>query len=156
MRIELLALGTRMPGWVDAGVEEYARRLGTEIRFELREIPLVRRTVSGSVARATAEEGERLLAAIRHNAFVVALDVAGTMFSTEQLAAWLQLRMREGRDLSFLIGGPDGLASECVQRSDLRWSLSALTLPHSLARILVVEQLYRALSLIKRHPYHRG
>ena len=156
MRIELLALGTRMPGWVDAGVEEYARRLGADVRFELREIPLVWRAASSSVARAIAEEGSRLLAAIRQDAFVVALDVAGKVFSTEQLAAWLQLRMRERRDLSFLIGGPDGLAPECLQRSDLRWSLSALTLPHSLVRILVVEQLYRALSLIRGHPYHRG
>ena len=156
MRIELLALGTRMPPWVDAGVEDYARRLGGEVRFELREIPLARRTASSNPVRMTAAEGARLLAAIREDAFVVALAVAGRMFSTEQLAEWLQLRMRAGRDLSFLIGGPDGLAPECLQRSDLRWSLSALTLPHALARILVVEQLYRALSLIKGHPYHRA
>ena len=155
MRIELLALGTRMPAWVDAAVEDYARRLGADVRFELREIPLTRRTARGDGARIAAAEGSRLLAAIRKDAFVVALAVAGRMFSTEQLAEWLQLRMNEGRNLSFLIGGPDGLAPECLQRSDLLWSLSALTLPHTLARILVVEQLYRALSLTKGHPYHR-
>ena len=97
-----------------------------------------------------------LLAAIRTDAFVVALDVHGKLFSTEQLSAWLKDRMREGRDLTFLIGGPDGLAPDCLQRSDLRWSLSALTLPHALVRIVVVEQLYRALSLLRGHPYHRA
>ena len=102
-----------------------------------------------STARAVADEGERMLAAIRADAFVVALDVTGKMFSTEQLSGWLRERMREGRDLTFLIGGPDGLAPDCLKRSDLRWSLSALTLPHALVRIVVAEQLYRAVSLLK-------
>jgi 23S rRNA (pseudouridine1915-N3)-methyltransferase len=156
MRIELLALGTRMPDWVDAGVADYVRRLGPEMRFELHEITLARRGRETSTARAVAEEGARMLAAIRSDAFVVALDVTGKMFSTEQLSAWLSDRMHEGRDLNFLIGGPDGLAPECLKRSDLRWSLSALTLPHALVRIVVAEQLYRAVSLLKGHPYHRA
>jgi 23S rRNA (pseudouridine1915-N3)-methyltransferase len=156
MRIELLALGTRMPAWVDAGVEDYARRFQPEIRFELREIALARRTADADPARAVADEGTRLLAALRKEAFVVALDVGGSSFTTEQLASWLGQRMHAGRDLAFLIGGPDGLAAACVQRSELRWSLSPLTLPHGLVRIVVVEQLYRALSLIRGHPYHRA
>jgi 23S rRNA (pseudouridine1915-N3)-methyltransferase len=156
MRIELLALGTRMPDWVDAGVADYVRRLGPEIRFELHEITLARRGREASTVRAVAEEGARMLAAIRSDAFVVALDVTGKMFSTEQLSAWLSDRMHEGRDLNLLIGGPDGLAPECLKRSDLRWSLSALTLPHALVRIVVAEQLYRAVSLLKGHPYHRA
>ncbi len=156
MRIELLALGTRMPDWVDAGVADYIRRFGPEIRFELREITLARRAREASTLRAVADEGARVLAAIRADAFVVALDVTGKMYSTEQLSDWLRVRMREGRDLTFLIGGPDGLAPDCLQRSDLRWSLSALTLPHALVRIVVVEQLYRALSLLRGHPYHRA
>jgi 23S rRNA (pseudouridine1915-N3)-methyltransferase len=156
MRIELLALGTRMPAWVDAGVEDYVRRFAPEIRCELREIPLARRSGDANVTRAIADEGERLLAAVRKDAFVIALEIGGTAFSTEQLAHWLGQRMRDGRDLTFLIGGPDGLAPACVQRSELRWSLSALTLPHGLVRIVVVEQLYRALSLLRGHPYHRA
>ncbi|HKE44898.1 MAG TPA: 23S rRNA (pseudouridine(1915)-N(3))-methyltransferase RlmH [Steroidobacteraceae bacterium] len=156
MRIELLALGTRMPAWVDAGVEDYVRRFAPEIRCELREIPLARRSGDANVTRAIADEGERLLAAVRKDAFVIALEVGGAAFSTEQLAQWLGQRMRDGRDLTFLIGGPDGLAPACVQRSELRWSLSALTLPHGLVRIVVVEQLYRALSLLRGHPYHRA
>ncbi|HZF26157.1 MAG TPA: 23S rRNA (pseudouridine(1915)-N(3))-methyltransferase RlmH [Steroidobacteraceae bacterium] len=155
MRIELLALGTRMPAWVDAGVDDYVRRFGPEIRFELREIPLARRTADANATRAIAAEGTRLLAALRKDTFVVALEVGGTTFGTEQLSTWLGQRMHAGRDLSFLIGGPDGLAPGCLRRSDLRWSLSALTLPHGLVRIVLVEQLYRALSLIKGHPYHR-
>jgi 23S rRNA (pseudouridine1915-N3)-methyltransferase len=156
MRIELLALGTRMPEWVDAGVADYVRRFGPEIRCELREIALARRTREANAARAVADEGARMLVAIRADAFAVALDVSGRMFSTEQLSDWLRDRMREGRDLTFLIGGPDGLAPDCLKRSDLRWSLSALTLPHALVRIVVAEQLYRALSLLRGHPYHRA
>jgi|SRR6185295_13957297 23S rRNA (pseudouridine1915-N3)-methyltransferase len=156
MRIELLALGTRMPDWVDAGVKDYIRRFGAELRFELREIPLARRGRDASAARAVVDEGERMLAGIRADAFVVALDVTGKMFSTEQLSGWLRERMRAGRDVTFLIGGPDGLAPDCLKRSDLRWSLSALTLPHALVRIVVAEQLYRALSLLRGHPYHRA
>jgi 23S rRNA (pseudouridine1915-N3)-methyltransferase len=156
MRIELLALGTRMPGWVEAGVAEYVRRLGPEVRFELREISLARRTGDADATRAVADEGARLLKAIRSAAFVVALDVRGKLLSTEQLCDLIRARMSESRDLTFLIGGPDGLASDCLGRSDLRWSLSALTLPHALVRVIVVEQLYRALSLLKGHPYHRA
>jgi len=156
MRIELLALGTRMPDWVAAGVAEYVRRLGPEVRFELREIPLARRAGDSNPARAVADEGARMLKSIRTDAFVVALDVRGKVFSTEQLGEWLNGRMTESRDLTFLIGGPDGLAPDCLSRSDLRWSLSALTLPYALVRVIIVEQLYRALSLLKGHPYHRA
>jgi 23S rRNA (pseudouridine1915-N3)-methyltransferase len=145
-----------MPDWVDAGVAEYVRRVGPEVRFELREIPLARRTGDASAARALADEGARMLKAIRADAFVVALEVRGKLLSTEQLSEWLKARMSESRDLTFLIGGPDGLAADCLSRSDLRWSLSALTLPHGLVRVIVVEQLYRALSVLKGHPYHRA
>src|SRR5262245_41969483 len=156
MRIELLALGTRMPDWVEAGVAEYVRRFGSEVRFDLREIPLARRTGDANVTRAVADEGARMLKAIRTGALAVALDVKAKPLSTEQLGEWLKARMGESRDLTFLIGGPDGLAPDCLSRSDLRWSLSALTLPHALVRVIVVEQLYRALSLLKGHPYHRA
>ena len=102
-----------------------------------------------------AREGERVLAALRRDDYLVALDERGTEFTTRELAAWLKARMQEGVDLAFVIGGPDGLAAEVLARSRLRWSLSRLTLPHALARVLLAEQLYRAMSLIAGHPYHR-
>ncbi len=155
MLVRLLAAGTRMPAWVAAGVEEYARRLAGQLRFEMREIALGARG-GGDAARAVGEEGKRMLAAIKPGTFVVALEVTGKSFSTEQLSQWLGARMQSGRDLALLIGGPDGLSAECLERSDLRWSLSPLTLPHTLVRIVVAEQLYRALSILKGHPYHRA
>lgn len=153
--IRLLAAGTRMPGWVTAGVEDYARRLGPEVRFELKEVPLGERK-GGDGMRAVAAEGKRMLAAIKPDTFVVALDVKGKSLGTEQLAQWLGAQLQSGRDLALLIGGPEGLAAECLQRSNFRWSLSPLTLPHTLVRVVVAEQLYRALSILKGHPYHRA
>lgn len=148
MRIRLLAAGTRMPGWVEAGVQEYARRFPANLRFEIKEIPLGK--------RAGAGEGERMLAAIGPQDYAVALDVRGRSLSSEELASWLGKRMQSGRDMVLMIGGPEGLAPWCLQRADFKWSLSSLTLPHALVRIVVAEQLYRALSILKGHPYHRA
>jgi 23S rRNA (pseudouridine1915-N3)-methyltransferase len=156
MLIRLLAAGTRLPGWVGAGYEEYARRLGPELRLELREIPLARRGRDGDVSRARAEEGRRMLAATDPRTYVTALDVRGRSMSTPQLARWLAGRMNDGRDLALLVGGPDGLDPACLERADSSWSLSPLTFPHGLVRVLVAEQLYRAQSLLKGHPYHRA
>lgn len=156
MIVRLLAAGTRMPHWVEAGVDDYARRLGPQMRLELKEIALGRRSAGKDAARAVEEEGRRMMTAIKEGDFVVALDVKGRGFSTEQLAQWLDGRLQSGQDLALLVGGPDGLAAECLQRADLRWSLSPLTLPHALVRIVVAEQLYRAHSLLRGHPYHRA
>jgi len=155
MRIRLLAVGTRMPGWVEAGIADYVRRLGPEFRLEIEELTLGKRS-GGVDARAVADEGRRMLIAIHPDEYVVALEVRGKSFSTDELAKWLGQRLQDGRDVALLIGGPDGLAAECRKRSDLHWSLSPLTLPHALVRIVVVEQLYRAMSILKGHPYHRG
>lgn len=144
-----------MPQWVEAGVGEYARRFTGGIRFELKQIALGARSASADPARAVAGEGRRMLAAVRSDTFVATLEIRGKTFTTEQLAAWLQARMRSGQDLTLMIGGPDGLAPECMQRSNHRWSLSPLTLPHGLARLIVVEQLYRAQTILSGHPYHR-
>jgi len=113
------------------------------------------RAGGASAAKAIAREGERLLAALRRDDYLVALDERGTEFSTRELAAWLKTRMQEGQDLAFVIGGPDGLAPEVLARARARWSLSRLTLPHALVRVVLVEQLYRAHSLLAGHPYHR-
>lgn len=97
-----------------------------------------------------------MLAALRQDDYVVALEIAGKSMSTEQLSAWLAERLREGRPLALLIGGPDGLSPQCRARADLGWSLSPLTLPHALVRVVVAEQIYRATSLLAGHPYHRA
>ncbi|MDH4167497.1 MAG: 23S rRNA (pseudouridine(1915)-N(3))-methyltransferase RlmH [Gammaproteobacteria bacterium] len=155
MRMRLLAAGTRMPEWVDAGCSDYATRLRGDYRIELIEIPLGNRG-SGDVRRAVEAEGRRMLAAAGARPYLVALQVGGKALTTEQLARWLEDRAQEGDSPFFCIGGPDGLAPEIDSQARLRWSLSALTLPHGLARVVVVEALYRAVSLIKGLPYHRA
>jgi 23S rRNA (pseudouridine1915-N3)-methyltransferase len=154
MRMRLLAAGTRMPSWVDAGYADYAGRLRGDYRLELVEIPLGARG-SGDVRRAVEAEGRRMLTAAGGGTWLVALQVGGRALTTEQLARWVEDRAREGDSPVFCIGGPDGLAPEVDARARLRWSLSALTLPHGLARVVVAEALYRAVSLIKGLPYHR-
>lgn len=155
MRMRLLAAGTRMPDWVNAGFDDYAGRLRGEYRLELTEIALGERG-SGDVRRAIEAEGRRMQAAAGERAYLVALQVGGKALTTEQLARWLEDRAREGDAPVFCIGGPDGLAPEIDARARLRWSLSTLTLPHGLARVVVAEALYRAVSLIKGLPYHRA
>ena len=156
MDIKLIAVGTRMPAWVTEGYREYARRLPHECTLHLTEIPLGQRSRSASVARAVAEEGRRILAATAAGQHVIALDVGGRSWSTAQLAEQLASWLQDGRDVALLVGGPDGLAADCLQRAEQRWSLSPLTLPHPLVRVLLAEQLYRAWSMISGHPYHRA
>lgn len=155
MLLRLIAVGTRMPRWVDEGYEEYASRLTSDYRLELKEIALGQRS-GGNVGQAMAKEGERMLAALPSRAHIVALQVTGKSMTSEQLARFLEARARDGRDVAFLIGGPDGIAPEVDAKAETRWSLSALTLPHGLARVMVAEALYRAVSIVKGHPYHRA
>jgi 23S rRNA (pseudouridine1915-N3)-methyltransferase len=143
MQIRLIAAGTRLPDWIDEGVAEYGHRFGRGLKFKLIEIPFAR-------------EVERMRAAIGEGDYVVALEVGGRAMSTPELAQWLAARMAGGRDLSLLIGGPDGLDAGLSGRADFRWSLSPLTWPHGLVRVMVTEQLYRAHSLLQGHPYHRA
>jgi len=143
MRIRLIAAGTRLPAWIDAGVEEYGRRFGRGLRFELVEIPLARLP-------------ERMRAAIGASDYVVALEVGGRAMTTPALAEWLAARMAGGKDLALLIGGPGGLDADLSARADFRWSLSPLTWPHGLVRVMVAEQLYRAHTVLIGHPYHRA
>jgi 23S rRNA (pseudouridine1915-N3)-methyltransferase len=155
MKIHLLAIGDRAPAWVEAGYDEYARRLTTPPRLVLREIKAGRRTRGADIARVVNAEGERLLAAVPKGSYVVALDRQGRELSTEDLAAELRARMARGGDLALLIGGPEGLSDDCLARADARWSLSRLTLAHPLVRVVVAEQIYRAWSIINELPYHR-
>jgi len=156
MLLRLIAAGTRLPDWVNQGFADYAGRLTQEYRLELKEIPLGQRSATASAQQAIAKEGERMTAALPPKAFIVALQVKGKPLTSEQLAEFLAARARDGRDVAFLIGGPDGIAPELDAKADLRWSLSALTLPHALARVVVAEALYRAVMIVKGHPYHRG
>jgi 23S rRNA (pseudouridine1915-N3)-methyltransferase len=154
MRLRLVAVGTRMPGWVTEGFQDYAGRMPRECRLELREVALGRRTRSGDVTRAMTEEGERLLAA-SEGCLRVCLDVRGAAVDTPALAGRLANWMQEGQDVALLVGGPDGLAEACLAAARWRWSLSPLTLPHGLVRVLLAEQMYRAWTVLSGHPYHR-
>lgn len=154
MRAHLIAVGERMPAWVSDGYDEYAKRLGRELPLQLVEISTKSR--SRDVARAIADEAAALLAAIPKGAHVVALDGRGKPWSSEDLAAQLARWRMLGKDLAFLIGGPDGFDATVLARADQRWSLGPATLPHPLVRIVVAEQLYRAVSQLGNHPYHRA
>jgi len=156
MRISVIALGTRMPAWVSQGIMEYSKRLPRELKLVWREIPLARRGREACASQSCAAEGELMLKAIATGEQVIALDVAGQRLSTEQLARQLESWQMMGDNHSFLIGGPEGLSPDCLARADQRWSLSDLTLPHPLVRVLLVEQLYRAWTITVNHPYHRA
>jgi 23S rRNA (pseudouridine1915-N3)-methyltransferase len=155
VRIRVIAVGTRMPEWVDQGCEEYLRRLRSAMPVTLQEIPVARRSAGASPAQAIASETRALLATLDEDELVVALDERGKQWTTLELAEWLGARRHEGIDLAFVIGGPDGHGAELLKRAQRRWSLSQLTLPHGLVRVLLAEQLYRASTVLAGHPYHR-
>lgn len=156
MRARLISVGERMPAWVADGFAEYRKRLSRELPLELVEIALGQRGKGRDPARAIADEGAAVLAALPKDIHVVALDGRGKPWSSEQLAEQLAAWRMSGRDLAILIGGPDGHASDVLARADQRWSLGPLTLPHMLVRLIVAEQLYRAMSINAGHPYHRA
>ncbi|HYL03708.1 MAG TPA: 23S rRNA (pseudouridine(1915)-N(3))-methyltransferase RlmH [Steroidobacteraceae bacterium] len=155
MHVRLIAVGGKPPRWVRDACEDYIRRLGSQLPVSVIGIAPGTRSRGAATARAVALEGERVLAAVRAGDYLVTLDERGTELSTREFAGWLEQRMQEGEDLAFAIGGPDGLAAAVLARSRLRLALSRLTLPHALARVVLAEQLYRAVSLLARHPYHR-
>ena len=155
MHIRLLAVGDRQPAWVDDAFDNYARRLPREWKFRIDRIATARRSKNSTASNAMNIEADALLARINSAEQVVLLDERGSQLSSESLARRLGDWQSDGRDLSFVIGGPDGVAEACRQRANFIWSLSKLTLPHGLARVLFAEQLYRAWSLQTGHPYHR-
>lgn len=155
MRIRLIAVGQKMPGWVTEGYNEYARRLPADFFLELQEIPLGKRVKGADIARMQRKEGEQMLAAIAPRDKAVALEVNGKPWSTEALADQLGVWHDAGENISLLVGGPEGILPDVSARSEVQWSLSPLTLPHPLVRVLVAEQVYRAWSILNHHPYHR-
>lgn len=161
MRIRLLAIGNKLPSWVNEGFNDYLKRFPASCCLELIEIPAEKRMPRSKPAEAylqqlIAREGEKLLASMKPGNRVITLEVTGQLWTTEKLANHLEQWQGEGRNIDMLIGGPDGLSAACSKKADLKWSLSPLTLPHPLVRIIVAEQLYRAVSILHHHPYHRG
>lgn len=155
MHIRLLAIGDRQPRWVDDAFLSYTTRFPREWRFRLDTIAMAKRAKNQAPDRAIESEGQRLLQKIPPDEQVVLLDERGKQMTSQALAKRLSGWQDDGRDLTFLIGGPDGVSSDCRLRADIAWSLSELTLPHGLARVLFAEQMYRAWSLLTGHPYHR-
>jgi 23S rRNA (pseudouridine1915-N3)-methyltransferase len=156
VHIRLIAVGDRQPSWVDTGFENYVQRLPRQWQFRLDLIAIAPRSKSSAAETAKIAEGQKVLAQVKAPECVVVLDERGKEFNSRELAARLDDWQSDGRDLAFLIGGPDGVSEECMERADLRWSLSRLTLPHGLARVLFAEQLYRAWTMTTGHPYHRS
>ena len=144
-----------MASWVAQGVEEYSRRMPRELKLQWREVPLARRVPGAKAEQLSERESEQLLKAIPPGDTVIALDVLGKRISTAQLAQQLEAWQMSGVNYSLLIGGPDGLSPRCLERASARWSLSDLTLPHPLVRVILAEQLYRAWTITVNHPYHR-
>jgi 23S rRNA (pseudouridine1915-N3)-methyltransferase len=155
MRIRLLTITHKTPAWIQEGYDEYAKRLRHSCTLELVEIPAEKRTANTDLPRLLEREGEKMLAALKPRHHVIALDVKGASWSTEQLATQLADWYQQGKNIDLLIGGPDGLARECLKKAQQRWSLSPLTFPHLFIRIMIAEQIYRASSILEGHPYHR-
>lgn len=156
MRIQIIAVGKKMPSWVTAGYEEYSKRLPNEFKITLTEIsPAKRSSTRPDIARIVEEEGIQILKYLPSHTKIIALDVIGERWSTEQLANQLSRWEADTPQLSFIIGGADGLSHTCLNQAHHRWSLSPLTFPHPLVRIILIEQLYRAVSFMRNHPYHR-
>lgn len=155
MRLRVISVGQKMPGWVDNAWQEYARRLPPELPLELHEVPLRKRGKNPDINRLRRDEGQDLLSA-SSGQHTVALDGRGKPWSTEQLASRLEAWMGGGQDCAFLVGGPDGLDTACLDAARERWSLGPLTFPHPLVRVILAEQLYRAWTITRNHPYHRA
>ena len=156
VRLLVVAVGARMPGWVDEAFEEYAKRMPRGMKTELIEIRPEPRSEGKPPERLMAAEAERIERAVPRGAFRVALDERGREMTTAELARWLEARRLDGGDLAFLIGGADGLAEGTKRGAQAMLRLSAMTLPHGLARVFLAEQLYRAAAILENHPYHRG
>jgi 23S rRNA (pseudouridine1915-N3)-methyltransferase len=155
LKITLITMGNKMPNWVEQAAQDYAKRLQDGVALSIIEIPLIKRGKSTDISRIMEREMTMMSAAIPNNARIIALDVTGESFTSEQLADKIARLQQITSHLCFLIGGPEGLSSALIARSSERWSLSKLTLPHTLVRITLLEALYRAWSILHHHPYHK-
>lgn len=159
MKLRLLTIGQKMPDWVQTGFDDYSKRIQPLMSTQLLELPMAKRGKNDSasdIQRFCVQEGQSILTAMKPQERLIALEVGGRNLSTEKLATVLQDWMQQGQDIALAIGGPDGLSDEIRTKAEWHWSLSPLTLPHPLVRVIVIEQLYRAMSIINNHPYHRA
>jgi 23S rRNA (pseudouridine1915-N3)-methyltransferase len=156
MHIHIISIGTKMPDWIDSGINEYIKRMPRECEVKIIELPAAQRSKSTDLTKAILDEGRRMLKAVPKNCDIIALDVKGKEHSTESLSVEMKNWLTQGNDIALLIGGADGLSQECLSSSKSKWSLSKLTYPHPLVRVILAEQLYRAWSLLNNHPYHRA
>ncbi len=155
MQINLISVGHRMPSWVQQGYDEYAKRMPRECELVLKEITSGKRGKNSDVAKIVKDEGERMIKAVSARTNVVVLDVSGKPWSTPELSLAMKRWMESGQNIALMVGGPEGLADSVRDSATESWSLSRLTFPHPLVRVIVAEQLYRAWSLLNNHPYHR-
>jgi len=155
IRITIVAVGRRAPDWIQAGFSEYKKRLSHAIKLELTEVRPGLHRKSAVAEKAVRDEAKKILKVIPEDSFVIALDESGRKQTTQKLSARMGIWISEGRDVSFIIGGADGLHQSVIGVADELWSLSDYTLPHALVRVLLAEQLYRAWSILNNHPYHR-
>lgn len=155
LKITIITLGNKMPDWVTQGSNEYAKRLNDGVQLKIIEIPLIRRSKSSDLSRVLEKESVLIKEALPNNARIIALEIEGKSFSSEELACKISQLQQISSHLCFIIGGPEGLSQEILKLCDERWSLSKLTLPHPLVRIILLEALYRAWSIINNHPYHK-
>lgn len=156
MKIKILAVGTKMPAWVAQGMDDYVKRLPRDIKLECIEIALGQRGKNADIKKAISKESDAILAQISDQDWVVALEVLGKAWSTEALAQEFERWRESAKTIVILIGGPDGLSDACRKRANQQWSLSKLTYPHPIVRVILAEQLYRAWTLTQNHPYHRA
>jgi 23S rRNA (pseudouridine1915-N3)-methyltransferase len=156
MRIRLLTITQKTPSWIQEGYTDYIKRLPAACTLELVEIHAEKRLANADIKRITEREGEKMLSCIKPHHYVIALDVKGALWSTEQLSQQLANWQQAGRNIDLLVGGPEGLAPACLLKANEKWSLSPLTFPHIIVRLLVAEQIYRAWTILEKHPYHRG
>jgi len=155
LKIHLVAIGHKMPTWVEQACDDYIRRLPAELRINSILLPLIKRGKNPDITRIVRDESRKLLAAVPENSTLVVLDVLGKSLSTPKLAKQLDNWMSNGQDVCIIIGGPDGVSKELLDKAQLKISLSELTFPHTLIRVMLVEQLYRAWTINNNHPYHR-
>jgi 23S rRNA (pseudouridine1915-N3)-methyltransferase len=156
VKINLIAIGNKMPGWVDTASDDFVKRLPAEIKINPILLPLIKRGKNPDIPRIIRDESRKILNAVPKDSQLVVLDVLGQAVTTMKLSGMLETWLQQGQDVSIIIGGPDGVSDELLSKATLKLSLSALTFPHPLVRIILLEQIYRAWSIISNHPYHRA
>ncbi len=155
LKITLITIGAKMPSWVEQGAREYAKRLKETAQLKIIEIPLTKRGKSSNLNRILEKEADEIISNLPSQARIIALDIEGKTFSSPELAIKINQLQLETSHLCFIIGGPEGLMDKVLELSHEKWSLSKLTLPHPLVRVILLEALYRAWSINAGHPYHK-